>query len=299
LKGRLAKAALPRLCHSVLRLGTERHGFRHPAFTTMVNGRFFFALMSLAVGWSWGQPSAAQPAPTSVSWVQVDDFEIARTETTVGQFAAYARPRGVTTQAEREGGGVYENGWVSKPGWNWRSPFGQKAADDEPAVHLTFDEAQGFCRHLGGRLPTDPQWLKAAYTEHRPEPPRGFTTGKSYLYPTGNTPHGAQCLDECGGAATARAVNHGAKLWRGVGHAPVTSTQPGVNGLHDMGGNVWEWVDEPKTSGSVTPANTPRRTRGGSWWYGAAPMQANHLADKPAGTAVVYIGFRCVRPKSP
>jgi formylglycine-generating enzyme required for sulfatase activity len=44
-------------------------------------------------------------------------------------------------------------------------------------------------------------------------------------------------------------------------------------------------------------AGVERRTRGGSWWYGAAQMRADHLQSKPPATAVVYIGFRCARPR--
>lgn len=84
---------------------------------------------------------------------------------------------------------------------------------------------------------------------------------------------------------------HGARLWRGAGHARAGSTPAGVNGLHDMGGNAWEWVDEPLGAA----AEAEHRTRGGSWWYGAAQMQADHLQGKPGATAVVYIGFRCAR----
>ena len=83
----------------------------------------------------------------------------------------------------------------------------------------------------------------------------------------------------------------GAKLWRGHGHARVGATPAGVNGLHDMGANLWEWVDEPQGA----KGNEERRTRGGSWWYGAAQMRAGHLQGKPPETAVAYIGFRCVR----
>jgi formylglycine-generating enzyme required for sulfatase activity len=63
----------------------------------------------------------------------------------------------------------------------------------------------------------------------------------------------------------------------------------GVNGLYDMGGNAWEWVDEPPGH------SASKRTRGGSWWYGEAQMRADHLASKDGGFSAVYIGFRCVR----
>jgi formylglycine-generating enzyme len=74
---------------------------------------------------------------------------------------------------------------------------------------------------------------------------------------------------------------------RGSGHAEVGKTKQGINGLFDMGANVWEWVD----SG---PGND-KRTRGGSWWYGASSMRDNHHQTKPADTSVIYIGFRCAK----
>jgi formylglycine-generating enzyme required for sulfatase activity len=63
-------------------------------------------------------------------------------------------------------------------------------------------------------------------------------------------------------------------------------TQAGVNGLFDMGGNAWEWVDEA--------VGSERRTRGGSWWYGSTQMHVNHQASKPPHFFAVYVGFRCV-----
>jgi formylglycine-generating enzyme required for sulfatase activity len=215
----------------------------------------------------------------------VTDFAIDRTEVTVGQFRRFVEATGLLTRAEAGGGGlVYAAGWEPRPGWTWRTPYGAPAAAGEPAVHVTFDEAQAFCRWSGKRLPTDEEWVEAAYTEHRAGPPDGFRTGHVYRYPTGDSPLGANCLDECG---PSRSVSHRASLERGTGHAMTGTTRAGVNGLFDMGANVWEWVD--------TGEGGQRRTRGGSWWYGAAQMERRHVASKPRDMAVVYIGFRCVK----
>lgn len=251
--------------------------------------------------------AGATPAPhnpAAIDWQPLDGFQVARTETTVGQFRRFVEATTRTTLAERQGGGqVYEAAWVQKPGWTWRTPFGGRvaAADREPAVHITFDEAQAFCRWAGGALPTDAQWVAAAYTEQRAAPPAPWQRGKTYTYPTGDSPSGAQCLEDCGPAAQSRALRHGARLLRGDGHALTGTTPAGVNGLHDMGANVWEWVAEPSDAAAhaaekKTPTVGQRLTRGGSWWYGAGPMRADHLQSKPVETAVVYIGFRCVRP---
>ena len=260
------------------------------------------AVVACALG-AWAGAFAAVSSPAAeaglIDWVRIDApagpgrFQIARTETTVAQFRRFVQATGTVTRAERAGGGqVYEAGWVRKPGWIWSRPFGQRpAADDEPAVHVDFHEAQAFCRWAGGQLPTDAQWVAAAYTERRAAPPAPFQTGRTYPFPTGDSPAGAQCLDDCGPQTQARAVAHGAALSRGIGHALAGVTPAGVNGLHDMAANAWEWVDEPP---GVT-GGQERRTRGGSWWYGSAQLRADHLQGKPPDTAVVYIGFRCAR----
>lgn len=228
----------------------------------------------------------AATAPALAEMQPVGGFEIDRTEVTVGAFRQFVAATGTVTAAERRGGGeVYEAGWTRKPGWTWQAPFGAPAADDEPAVHVTFGEAQAYCRWAGKRLPTDAEWLEAAYTERRASPPPPFETGRSYPYPTGQTPAGANCLGDCGPAP---ALDHSARLTRGRGHAPAGSTMAGVNGLFDMGANAWEWVDGDLPGGQ-------KITRGGSWWYGAAQMHRSHTAGKPPETAVVYIGFRCAR----
>ena len=235
----------------------------------------------------------AHAAPASASsgldWQRVGAFEIARTETTIAQFRRFVEATGTVTQAEREGGGhVYEAGFVRKPGWTWQRPFGTTHHPEWPAVHVNYAEAQAFCTWAGGRLPTDAEWVSAAYTEQRATPPAPWVRGTTYRYPTGHTPQGAQCLEDCG---KDRSMPVGTHLWRGIGPALAGQTVAGVNGLHDMGANAWEWVDEP------VGQSAQKRTRGGSWWYGEGPMRADHLAMKDASFSVVYIGFRCAHSR--
>lgn len=208
-------------------------------------------------------------------------------EVSVGTVRRFAQAAGFVSRAEREGGGyIYESGWTKKPGWTWKAPFGRAAQDNEPAVHLMFDEAQAVCRHFGKRLPTDAEWTAAAYLEQRPRPPAGFQTGQRYPFPNGASARQSHCLEGCG-RYSGQAPS--GSLTRGVGHVPVATTPAGVNGLHDMGGNVWEWVD--------TGSGQDRITRGASWWYGPERQREDDVATKPTDTRVAYIGFRCVQEK--
>jgi len=218
------------------------------------------------------------------------DLRLDRTEVTISDFAAFADATGFITAAERNGGMVYEAGWVTKPNWNWRQPYGVPAPPNEPAVHITFDEAEAYCRWRKKRLPTRDEWIQAGYVESRSEPPPGFIAGKTYPYPTGMEPAGANCLSACGieDNPPAGKRDYGQYLWRGHGHAPVGSTKKGVNGLYDMGANIWEWARLGN--------GQQQATMGGSWWYGAQQMMADYGATKPRDMAVVYIGFRCANP---
>jgi formylglycine-generating enzyme required for sulfatase activity len=206
--------------------------------------------------------------------VELADWAIDRTEVTIGQFARFVQATGTTTQAERDGGGFeYVGGWQRRPGWTWRAPDGQADADPRlPAVHLTHAEARAYCRWAGGDLPSAAQWLSAAYTEQRAAPPAPFVRGRSYPWPTGAQPDGANTsLSD---------------PWPRA--APAGTTRAGVNGLFDMGANVWEWALDAR--------GNERRTLGGSWWYGPSQMAADVEAWKSADFVAVYIGFRCAYP---
>jgi sulfatase modifying factor 1 len=203
--------------------------------------------------------------------VRIGAFSIDPTEVTIARFRTFAEAVKLRTAAEQAGGGVeWGAGWERRPGWTVYRPYGQDPdSGDEPAVHVTWDEAQGFCRSRGGRLPTAEEWRTAAYTESRPQPTDGFERGRTYAYPVGDTPAGMN--------------TSAADAW--PRHAPVGSTRRGVNGLFDMGGNVWEWLAARRGNEALTA--------GGSWWYGPPETTAEAVQWKPASFSAVYVGFRC------
>ncbi len=214
----------------------------------------------------------AQPAPVP-DRVALPGFSIDRTEVTIGQFARFVQATGTVTEAERAGGGFeFVGGWQRRPGWTWRTPDGMPPTSPQlPAVHLTQAEAAAYCRWAGARLPTAAEWQSAAYTEQRPAPPAPWQRGKTYTYPTGDSPAGANTSER--------------DAWPRA--APAGATLAGVNGLFDMGANAWEWVSDAQ--------GADRRTMGGSWWYGASQMRADVNAWKAADFYAVYIGFRCAQ----
>jgi len=239
----------------------------------------------ITVGLASGHGFGVNALAASDDMQPIGTFLIDRTEATIADYARFVDATGSVSDAEKTGGGfVYDAGWERMPGWTWREPFGTSTDENLPAVHLTFDEAAAYCRWNNKRLPTDSEWALAAYTEQRAQPTLPFETGKTYLYPTGDSPRGANCLEACGPTS---AIDFSSVLSRGVGPAPAATDKAGVNGLFGMGANVWEWtrIGEGAQQG----------TRGGSWWYGAAQMGREHRATKARDMAAVYIGFRCVR----
>jgi formylglycine-generating enzyme required for sulfatase activity len=255
----------------------------------------YFMLRPTATTAATTAAPATAPATTStpistIPTIRIGDVIWDQTEMTVADTKTVANATGFVSQAEKNGGGLsYEGGFVKKPGWSWRAPYGVPAQDQEPAVHLNMKEAESICRFYNKRLPTDAEWTSAAFLEQRNNPPIGFVKGQRYPYPGGSTPMVSHCLSACGdykGLAPAGALN------RGTGHVLAGTTKPGVNNLYDMGGNVWEWTATERNGGYIT--------RGASWWYGPDRQQESDTESKSGDIAVVYIGFRCVSdaPKS-
>lgn len=72
--------------------------------------------------------------------------------------------------------------------------------------------------------------------------------------------------------------------------SPVGTFPANTYGLYDMGGNVWQWVEDWKDK-----EQKERVFRGGSWSnHGRDNLLLSHREWHTSGTRGNYIGFRCV-----
>jgi formylglycine-generating enzyme required for sulfatase activity len=213
-------------------------------------------------------------------------FAIGRTEVTVAQFRAFAERTGYRTDAEKQGDStVYDHhsGRLAKrEGVSWEMDYeGRKAKDDEPVVHVSWNDAQTYVRWLAQgtgkayRLPTEAEFEYAL---------RG---GKTTRYWWGDGSPGQVVENLTGEVDISRSQRQWSTFFKGYkdghwGPAPVASFAPNPFGLHDIGGNVGEWVMDcwhdtymrAPVDGSawVNPGCKLRVIRGGYW--ASSPDQA-------------------------
>ena len=195
--------------------------------------------------------------------VYVDGFWMDKTEVTNEQFEKFVNDTGYVTVAERAptqeefptappenlvAGSVvftptdhpvpldnYFQWWSYVHGANWRHPLGPDSdltgREKYPVVHIAYADAVAYAQWAGKRLPTEAEWEFAA---------RGGLSGKVY-------PWGDEFMQD-GQWMTNSHQGHfpnqdtGADKFTGI--APVAQFPPNGYGLHDVGGNVWEWTSD-------------------------------------------------------
>lgn len=149
-------------------------------------------------------------------------------------------------------------------------------SDSLPVDRVTWEEAASYCQETGGRLPTEAEWEYAA---------RSGDSG-AYYWGRGNAGEYAWYRDN--------SDNHSQK---------VGLKKPNAWGLHDMSGNVFEWVqdwyaeygrqdvDHPK--GPAT--GTTKVIRGASWYSEAANLELSARYNNRPGFRNFKVGFRCAK----
>ncbi|MCC6857709.1 MAG: SUMF1/EgtB/PvdO family nonheme iron enzyme [Bryobacterales bacterium] len=191
-------------------------------------------------------------------------FRMARTETTVEQFAAFVRATGYRTDAEKAGAQR-----------TWRNP-GFRVENRQPVVYVTPADAMAWCQWAGARLPSDAEWEYAARAGAATRHFWGDAIDGRYLWYRANSDGRPR---------------------------PVGRKRPNAWGLYDVEGNVWEWAlslpdkGEPmanRRGGSWIdcedidggPEKRPGRLIGLSTYF-KVPVRLRHRYDD--------IGFRCVQ----
>ena len=164
---------------------------------------------------------------------------------------------------------------------------------DRPVVNVSWEDAQSYVSWLSRetgeayRLPTEAEWEYAA---------RAGTTTK---YSWGNEigVNRANCYgDNCG------------DQWKNT--APVGSFPANAWGLHDMHGNVWEWVQDcwngsyagaPVDGSAWMSGDCSRRVVRGGSWVSLNPrfLRAANRYRFTTGDRIIISGFRVARTLTP
>ena len=204
---------------------------------------------------------------------------------------------------------TYERGgWKERSGRDWRSP-GFAQTDGHPVVCVSWHDAREYVEWLsretseGYRLPSEAEWEYVA---------RGGQGAARYW----GESEGGQCR-HANGAERAWKRHYGDVRWTTVscddGHvhtAPAGSFGANGHGLHDVMGNVWEWVEDcwhegyggAPVDGSVWISNgdcSKRVLRGGSWSNGPRNLRSANRSWVTTAFRNVNLGFRVARTLAP
>ena len=159
---------------------------------------------------------------------------------------------------------------------------------DRPVINVSWEDARAYVRWLsretgeGYRLLSESEWEYMA---------RGGTKTR-YWWGDEVGENRANC-DGCG------------SRWDNERTAPVGSFSANAYGLHDVHGNVWEWVDDCWNEGYTgAPSNgsawesgdcTGRVLRGGSWFSNPRFLRSANRFRDPSGNPDDDAGFRVAR----
>lgn len=244
-------------------------------------------------------------------------FYLGQHEVTVGQFRCFLELSGHVPQSQADGTGGYGYNAHYDPAttargdafegrdrrYSWRNPgFDQR--DDHPVTNVSWNDAVAMAAWLSKqegvtyRLPTEAEWEYAA------------RTGQRSRYQHGDDPQAltqsANTFDAAASANWQRWEQHALRGNDGYAFtAPVGSFAPNAFGLHDMHGNVWEWVADwyGEDYYARSPVDDPqgpakgnvRVRRGGSWHTWALYARSSYRNWNTPETRYPLVGMRLVR----
>ena len=212
------------------------------------------------------------PDETPLHEVFLSDFYIDKYEITNGQYArcvaaGACTPPNINSSATRA------------------EYYGSPTFKDFPVIAVNWFQADAYCRWVGGRLPTEAEWEKAARgTDLQPFP--WGDQAASCEFAAHNAFYEGQCTEDT----------------VAVGTFPKGASPYGVE---DLAGNVWEWTNDwysPFYYASSLAVDPPgpesgehKIVKGGVWDYSAGVMRVSYNSDHAPQEFKLSFGFRCIR----
>jgi iron(II)-dependent oxidoreductase len=211
--------------------------------------------------------------------VYLDAFEIDKYEVTALQYLKFV------LATERP------------PLLDWRYGGGnfQESMAHHPVMHVTWYDADAFCKWAGKRLPTEAEWEKAARGED------------GRINPWGNQPAG---LSRANFGRTGLSGPVRDRPERLLLYPPIISVDKYDNavspyGAYQMLGNVSEWVADwydkdyyaaaPDRNPKGPAQGTQKAFRGGGWMDSTTTMRAAMRNGTDPTVKINWMGFRCAR----
>ncbi len=230
--------------------------------------------------------------------VSVDyTLAVSRYEITRGEFARFVEEIG------HQGGGcsTYNGSWEMDPERSWQSP-GFEQNDRHPATCISWNDAQAYIQWLSKKTDQEYRLLSASEWEY------AATSGQEKT--KGLVPLPSPDCDSANVADQSTETTYPG--WdivqcrdNFVHTAPVGSFKANAFGLHDMMGNVFEWVTDcwnisyqgaPKDGSPWAGGDCNLRVlRGGSWFTSPDYLRATFRNRFDPGYRSSSFGFRVAR----